>query len=82
MAILYVYTCKECRESFEENHAIDERELPLATPCSKCGGALFIDMSPCGIQLRGLPHKHVPEWMRDKLREIKKRTPGNKINIT
>jgi putative FmdB family regulatory protein len=79
---IYCYMCKECREGFEAEYKIDERELPLQNPCPKCGGKLFIDIAAVGVQLRGMPHKKPPEWFRDRLRAIKKRTPGNKINIT
>ena len=79
---VYVYECKECHDVFEEEQKIDDRHLPTTVPCEKCGGVLFISICPVGISLRGMPHKRPPEWFRDRLRTIKKRTPGNKINIT
>jgi putative FmdB family regulatory protein len=81
MCPIYVYQCEKCNEAFEEEHSIAEREEPLKKPCEKCGGVLFIQLNACGLSFGGCPHKHPPEWFRDKLREMKKKNPGNKINI-
>jgi len=78
----YVYRCKQCQEAFEEEHHMDERELPLQEKCPFCNvGELYIEIQAAGLSFRGMPHKVVPEWFKDRLKRIAKRTPGNKINI-
>lgn len=78
---VYEYRCKGCENIFEEEHPIDEREIPLQKPCEKCGGELYIGLGACGLKFGGCPHKKPEGWFNDRLKEIKKKTPGNKINI-
>ena len=35
---VYEYGCKECGNTFEQIHKIDERATPLSEPCPECEG--------------------------------------------
>lgn len=33
----YDYFCESCKEKWEENNFLNQRDLPLTLPCPKCG---------------------------------------------
>lgn len=38
--MIYDYCCDKCEETWEESHLSADRDKPLETPCSKCGGPI------------------------------------------
>jgi len=85
--MIYEYICSVCQEVWEDNQTIDNREKPCRERCPHCKAensvsraynappALSSDGGK-GIQTR------TPNWMRDRLKNIKKYSPGpNTINV-
>jgi len=33
----YEYQCKSCKHSFQEIYKIDDRKIPVESPCPNCG---------------------------------------------
>lgn len=34
---VYEYQCKSCEHAFQEMHKIDDRKIPVESPCPECG---------------------------------------------
>ncbi len=80
----YDYKCEECENTFEETLMVVDRGVPVEEPCIHCGGKVK--------QVIGVPlfaydniktrHSHKPKevnQLNDRLKEIKKKHPGNTI---
>ncbi len=79
---IYSYECLGCGYKFEEKNSISERLEPTKSSCCKCqqkkiilvlGTPGFVDPIRIGV-------RKVPEVFKDRLKEIKKKHPGSKIN--
>ena len=81
----YDYACDNCDNVFEEQLSIADRKLPEGR-CMECNDG---DVR----QLIGVPlfaydniaskghSKKTPDWMKDRLKDIKKNQPGSTMNI-
>lgn len=78
---IYQYACKNCDVQFEGEYHIDDRHIPTKVPCPNCCGEIYIEINRCGLAFNDLPHKKPPSWFNSRLRQIKKKMPGSKINI-
>jgi len=80
---IYQYKCFDCGHVFEETRKIAEYQEPLKNPCPSCQkpGNLAIQPGACGLSFRGGVRRKPDGHFNDKLKEIKKKHPGNKINV-
>jgi putative FmdB family regulatory protein len=79
----YDYRCEECKEAWEEDHTIAERDVPVSLPCPKCGKEGCVEKylpSTSGLAYSLEPRK-VPEAFKDVLRNIKKNHRRSLINV-
>ncbi len=50
----YVYECRSCKESWEEDHPVKDRDVPLDAPCPKCSsGPVVRTLHPVHFKLKG-----------------------------
>ena len=79
---IYDYSCKECKNTFEERHTMSEREVPFNIPCPNCGKMAVkqIMCSPaiCDPVLIGVK-KAPADFQKYVLGRIAASVPGNKI---
>jgi putative FmdB family regulatory protein len=80
---LYQYMCADCQYVFEETRKLAEYQEPLKLPCPNCKkeGTLSIQPGACGLSFRGEMRRKPTDGFNDKLKEMKKKHPGNKINV-
>jgi putative FmdB family regulatory protein len=72
----YNYSCKTCGNSFDEIHAIDDRNKPLEFPCSQCGNfTLYIKIGTVPMSYQG-GGMNITDNFNDRLKEIKKNLPA------
>ena len=82
----YDYECDSCDNEFEEKHLIADRHIPVDKICGQCGeGKIKMKVSVPGfaydnIASKGHPKK-TPDWMTDRLKDIKKNQPKADFNI-
>lgn len=80
---LYNYLCHNCEKDFDDVKKIDARDQPLSEPCPSCGhsGSVVRTVSNARI-VSGVGdfRAKVPDFFKDRLREIKK-TAGRKSTI-
>lgn len=78
----YDYYCKGCEKEFSEFQMIANRRVPCEKPCTECGGEVDILMrAPMPIDpfhVSGL--KQPTDAFKEKMRLIKKSTPGSVID--
>jgi predicted nucleic acid-binding Zn ribbon protein len=71
--MLYDYYCDKCNETWEESHLSAERDKPLETPCTKCGGPIKRGVcSPAIASDTQHPIKRAGNEWNDVLKGIKK----------
>lgn len=70
---LYDYKCRSCEHAFTESRSVDERKVPLESPCSECGGEIFQFISGTSLvtDSMGTLRRAGTEW-QDVLKGIKK----------
>ena len=80
---IYCYHCTECKHEFEETKKLADYEVPCKNPCPNCQSPETVHIVPqaCGLSFRGEVRRKPPGHFNDKLKEIKKKHPGNKINV-
>ena len=87
----YDYRCEKCGNEFEEFYSIANRAEPTKSPCEKdvgvdeqvmCGGKIdqVPGKTPTAFAYDNISSpghaKKPPDWMPDKLKEIKKQQAG------
>ena len=88
----YDYECKKCGYSFEEDLKIVDRGMPTESPCERqlhraapiCGGEVKqILFAPYfgydNIKTRHSTDNKEPGWYSDKIKDMKRNIPGNKL---
>ena len=86
---IYNFECNNCSHEFEQQHTIAKRDTPLKEPCPVCYHIGYIKRVIASPNL-GDPFKlettkglqKPSNEFNDRLREIKKKYPKNKILIT
>jgi len=76
---IYLYCCKQCEHAFEEQRVLAEYDVPTKVPCEKCGGEIYISLHRTGLNFDDRPHKVLPSWYTDRIKEIKKKFPGSTL---
>lgn len=76
---IYEYECTNCKDVFERQYKIDDRNIPIETPCELCGGEIQIKLNALGfVDPLRIGLRKPPGWFSDKIKEIKKKHPlGN-----
>ena len=84
----YVYKCDTCEEEWEESLSYEDRNMPVEVGCvatAPCDGNISRIPQMPGFAYDNIPSKghpkKTPDWMTDKLKEIKKKQPGATMNI-
>ena len=90
----YVYKCDTCEETWEESLPYEARDLPTEGHCSlsphlgatvPCYGTVSRVPQMPGFAYDNIPSpghpKKTPDWMKDRLKDIKKNQPGATMNI-
>lgn len=75
----YDYHCGSCGHTFEENHSINECQIPTEEPCPKCGKAevrIAIMTAPSFADPAKIGIKKPDREFRNLLSTIKKRNRG------
>ena len=80
----YDYKCEKCENVFEEMLLISKRTEPTKVPCEKCGGEVKqILFAPYfgydNIKTRHSTNNKEPGWFKDKMTDMKRNIPGNKL---
>ena len=91
----YDYECKKCGYAFEEDLKIVDRNIPTESPCVQqipqtkhmsfdCGGEVKqIIAAPYfgydNIHTRHSTKNKEPGWFKDKMTDMKRNIPGNKL---
>ena len=90
----YDYECIKCGYSFEEDLKIADRKSPTESPCTQqisqtkhmsfeCGGEVKqIIVKASGFAYDNIRTKHSkkePGWYSDKIKDMKRNIPGNKL---
>ncbi len=90
----YDYECIKCGYSFEEDLKIADRKSPTESPCTQqisqtkhmsfeCGGEVKqIIVKASGFAYDNIRTKHSkkePGWYTDKIKDMKRNIPGNKL---
>lgn len=81
--MIYEYQCTNCGKEWEENRKMDDRKIPTEGPCPQCGVvAVRQKISGGGIAdpIR-LGKIKPPSGFNEVLKNIKKISPGNSINV-
>lgn len=78
----YDYACKGCEHMFQARKPCNDRHEPTLSPCSECGGEVYIHVgSPMIVSGVKSPHS-APSGFKDVLREIKKGSgKGSTIDV-
>ena len=83
----YDYKCEKCGHDFEEMLPIIRRHEPTEHPCPfpTCGGVVELQVAAPGFAYDNIPSKghpkKTPDWMTDRLKDIKKNQPEATMNI-
>ena len=84
----YVYKCSSCDEEWEESLPYEDRDDPVekgSVHLNYCDGAVTRIPAMPGFCYDNIPSKghpkKTPDWMTDKLKEIKKNQPGATMSI-
>ena len=81
---IYSYKCK-CGDEFDALYKIADRNTPNTQSCSKCGVTGDIEIQISNVKIVagvGDFRKKVPDFFKDRLREIKKVSGrGNTIDV-
>ena len=81
----YDYECKKCGYTFEENLKMADRKIPTEELCRfpTCGGEVKqIIVKASGFAYDNIRTKHSkkePGWYSDKIKDMKRNIPGNKL---
>ena len=90
----YDYECIKCGYTFEESLKIADRDAPTELPCVQqitktkhmsfeCGGEVKqIIVKASGFAYDNIRTKHSkkePGWYSDKIKDMKRNIPGNKL---
>ena len=81
----YDYECKKCGYAFEEDLKVADRKMPTEERCRfpTCGGEVKqIIVKASGFAYDNIKTKHskkVPGWYTDKIKDMKRNIPGNKL---
>ena len=81
----YDYECKKCGYVFEEDLKIADRKIPTEERCRfpTCGGEVKqIIIKASGFAYDNIRTKHSkkdPGWYSDKIKDMKRNIPGNKL---
>ena len=88
----YDYKCENCGHTFEEDFKIADRNIPTESPCEEqvhraasiCGGEVkqIISAPYFGydnIHTRHSTNNKEPGWYSDKIKDMKRNIPGNKL---
>ena len=88
----YDYKCEKCDHTFEESLKIVDRGVPTEYPCERrlhraspiCGGEVKqIIVQASGFAYDNIRTRHstkkVPGWYTDKIKDMKRNIPGNKL---
>ena len=82
----YDYECIKCGYSFEEDLKIADRKIPTEERCRfpTCGGEVKqIIVKASGFAYDNIRTRHstkkVPGWYSDKIKDMKRNIPGNKL---
>ena len=88
----YVYKCDTCEEIWEESFPYEERDRPIEDGCT----ATISRNAPCDGKIMRIPAmpgfaydnisspghlKKTPGWMKDRLKDIKRKQPGATMSI-
>ena len=85
----YQYKCKNCDFEFEEEHKIDDRNIPVDNAW-RYGSCSDENCKPCDIHIvpqflsmvsmRDSFRKHTSDGWKDRLKEIKRQNPGSNLD--
>ena len=87
----YDYKCEKCDHTFEESLKVVDRGVPTESPCESqihraspiCGGKVKqIIVKASGFAYDNIRTKHSkkePSWFKDRMKDIKKKHPGNTL---
>ena len=90
----YDYKCEKCGHTFEEDLKIADRKIPTESPCAQqipktkhmsleCNGEVKqIIVKASGFAYDNIRTKHSkqePGWFKDKMTDMKRNIPGNKL---
>jgi len=81
----YDYECKKCGYVFEEDLKIADRKIPTVERCRfpTCGGEVKQIIAAPYFGYDNIRTKHstkkVPGWYTDKIKDMKRNIPGNKL---
>ena len=82
----YDYECIKCGYAFEEDLKIADRKIPTEERCRfpTCGGEVKqIIVKASGFAYDNIRTRHstkkVPGWYTDKIKDMKRNIPGNKL---
>ena len=88
----YDYKCEKCDHTFEESLKVVDRGVPTKSPCESqihraspiCGGEVKqILFAPYfgydNIHTRHSTKNKEPGWFKDKMTDMKRNIPGNKL---
>ena len=88
----YDYRCEKCDHIFEESLKVVDRGVPTESPCERqlhraapiCGGKVKqIIIKASGFAYDNIRTRHSkmkePSWFKDRMKDIKKKHPGNTL---
>ena len=85
----YQYKCRDCDFEFEEEHKIDDRNIPVDNAW-RYGSCSDENCKPCDIHIvpqflsmvsmRDSFRKHTSDGWKDRLKEIKLQNPGSNLD--
>tara|TARA_R100000008_G_scaffold74948_1_gene53920 strand:+ start:187 stop:456 length:270 start_codon:yes stop_codon:yes gene_type:complete len=84
----YVYKCDTCKEIWEESFPYEERDRPIEDGCTAttpCDGKIMRIPAMPGFAYDNISSpghlKKTPGWMKDRLKDIKRKQPGATMSI-
>ncbi len=83
----YDYKCEKCKHEFERQLPIAKMNEPTEypCPCGPCHGTIIKMVAVPGFAYDNISSpghkKSTPNWMKDKLKEIKRTTYKSTMNI-
>ena len=81
---VYEYKCNECSHEFEEFKTIADYNIPLKEPCPSCLHVGYISRLISGAKICdpvSLGVIKVPTGYNEVIKNIKKKHPGNTIEV-
>lgn len=81
---LYDYMCTSCDDTFCEMYKVSDREIPVNNPCRKCG-KMTVQKRIGNLVMADtwkLGRTGPPDWFKDRLKEVHRRTPGSILDKT